>query len=113
MIELQGVALIGPVSDGLAVRANRLNVSGIHRGLFAHAGDHLGIDRNQGLGTALMGALLGHADDQQITASLHVEPFNPALRMYQRLGFVHAETRGVYWFMQRPPQSPGQLKIIS
>ena len=69
--------------------------------------------RNQGLGTALMGTLLGHADDQQITASLHVEPFNPALRMYQRLGFVHAETRGVYWFMQRPPQSPGQLKMIS
>ena len=58
--------------------------------------------RNQGLGTALMRALLGHADDQQLTLSLHVEPFNPALRLYQRLGFCHAETRGVYLFMQRP-----------
>lgn len=59
--------------------------------------------RNQGLGTALMRALLGHADGQQLTVALHVEPFNPALRLYERLGFVHAETRGVYWFMQRPP----------
>lgn len=59
--------------------------------------------RNQGLGTALMRALLGHADDQQLILSLHVEPFNPALRLYQRLGFVHVETRGVYLFMQRPP----------
>lgn len=59
--------------------------------------------RNQGLGTALMRALLEHGDDQQLTLSLHVEPFNPALRLYQRLGFVHAETRGVYLFMQRPP----------
>ncbi len=59
--------------------------------------------RHQGLGTALMDALLQHADCHQLTASLHVEPFNPALRLYERLGFVHAETRGVYLFMQRPP----------
>ena len=59
--------------------------------------------RNQGLGTALMRSVLRHADGQRLTASLHVEPFNPALRLYQRLGFVHAETRGVYLFMQRPP----------
>lgn len=59
--------------------------------------------RNQGLGTALMRSVLRHADGLQLTVSLHVEPFNPALRLYQRLGFVHAETRGVYLFMQRPP----------
>jgi GNAT superfamily N-acetyltransferase len=65
--------------------------------------------RNHGLGTALMRALLGHTDDQQLTLSLHVEPFNPALRLYQRLGFVHAETRGIYLFMQRPPTA-GSVK---
>lgn len=59
--------------------------------------------RNRGLGTALMHALLRHADCQQLTVSLHVEPFNPALRLYQRLGLAHAETRGVYLFMQRLP----------
>lgn len=59
--------------------------------------------RNQGLGTGLMHSLLKHADRRQLTVSLHVEPFNPALRLYLRLGFVHQETRGVYLFMQRPP----------
>ena len=33
--------------------------------------------------------------------SLHVEPFNPAKRMYERLGFVVSETRGLYEFMVR------------
>ncbi len=69
--------------------------------------------RNQGLGTSLMRALLVHADKHQLTLSLHVEPFNPALRLYQRLGFVSAETRGVYLFMQRPPSAQDQLKISS
>lgn len=67
--------------------------------------------RHQGLGTALMRSVLQHADCQQLTASLHVEPFNPALRLYQRLGFVHAETRGVYQFMQRPPNTTGSGSV--
>jgi GNAT superfamily N-acetyltransferase len=58
--------------------------------------------RNQGVGTALMRAAIEHAQDQRVPSSLHVEPFNPALRLYQRLGFVHVETRGVYLFMERP-----------
>ena len=69
--------------------------------------------RNHGLGTALMRALIGHADDQQLTASLHVEPFNPALRLYQRLGFVHAETRGMYLFMQRPPRESVENELVA
>lgn len=65
--------------------------------------------RNQGLGNALMCSLLQHADCHQLTVGLHVEPFNPALRLYQRLGFSQAETRGVYLFMQRPPTA-GSVK---
>lgn len=65
--------------------------------------------RNQGLGNAVMCSLLQHADCHQLTVGLHVEPFNPALRLYQRLGFSQAETRGVYLFMQRPPTA-GSVK---
>jgi ribosomal protein S18 acetylase RimI-like enzyme len=61
-----------------------------------------GAHRNRGLGTALMRALLEQAQAAGVPASLHVEPFNPALRLYRRLGFVHVETRGVYLFMERP-----------
>jgi GNAT superfamily N-acetyltransferase len=58
--------------------------------------------RNRGIGTALMRAVLEDAQAAGVPASLHVEPFNPALRLYMRLGFVHVETRGVYLYMERP-----------
>ncbi len=63
--------------------------------------------RNQGIGTRLMEELLRYADALGRQASLHVEPFNPAKRMYERMGFVASETRGLYEFMVRPvPGSP-------
>ena len=57
--------------------------------------------RGRGIGGALMRALLEHADAQGLLVTLHVEPFNPAMRLYTRLGFRPVETRGVYVFMQR------------
>ena len=37
--------------------------------------------------------------------TIHVESFNPALRFYQRLGFEHVDTNGVYFLMRwTPPQ---------
>lgn len=65
--------------------------------------------RNHGVGTALMRALLRHADAQSLQATLHVEPFNPAMRLYQRLGFTHVETRGIYHFMRRAPSVEDDL----
>lgn len=61
--------------------------------------------RNRGLGTRVMNALLCYADALPRQMSLHVEPFNPAKRMYERMGFVVSETRGLYEFMFRvvPP----------
>lgn len=58
-------------------------------------------DRCKGFGTALMHALITHADKSGLIVSLHVEPFNPAIRLYRRLGFVEIETRGYYVFMER------------
>ncbi|HUQ05934.1 MAG TPA: GNAT family N-acetyltransferase [Kofleriaceae bacterium] len=51
----------------------------------------------QGLGTALLRAVLAQATG---SVSIHVERFNPALRLYQRLGFVHEEDTGVYYRMR-------------
>jgi ribosomal protein S18 acetylase RimI-like enzyme len=59
--------------------------------------------RGRGIGSALMRALLQHAEGAGLPVSLHVEPFNPALRLYERLGFSRIETRGIYLFMRRDP----------
>ncbi len=58
--------------------------------------------RGQGVGTALMRSVLCYADDLGVPVNLHVEPFNPALRLYERLGFATVEMRGIYCYMQRP-----------
>lgn len=44
--------------------------------------------RGQGIGTQLLTALLALADDAYPAVSLSVSCDNPALRLYQRLGFV-------------------------
>ena len=53
----------------------------------------LAAHRNRGLGGALMRALIERADRAGVPVTLHVEPFNPALRLYQRLGY---SVRGPY-----------------
>ena len=46
--------------------------------------------------------------------TIHVERFNPALRLYERLGFTLAEDKGVYLFLEwrgdnsQPPTSNSQ-----
>ena len=61
--------------------------------------------RNRGVGSRLMHALLAYADGLGRPVSLHVEPFNPARRMYERLGFRIIETRGLYELMAREPRA--------
>jgi len=57
--------------------------------------------RNAGIGTRLMRALLGVADAESRSVTLHVEPDNPAQHLYRRLGFDLIEPRGVYDFLGR------------
>jgi ribosomal protein S18 acetylase RimI-like enzyme len=59
--------------------------------------------RGQGLGTAMMDRLLAAAGRQGLPVRLHVESFNPAYRLYERLGFKWLEDRGVYQFMEWRP----------
>ena len=54
--------------------------------------------RARGIGSVLLAGIL--ADGRRVT--IHVERMNPALRLYERLGFVLAEDRGVYLFLERP-----------
>jgi len=44
---------------------------------------------------------------------LHVEPFNPAYRMYRRAGFAWVRSTGVYHFLQRAPFAPEQPDQVS
>lgn len=57
-------------------------------------------ERAQGLGTRIVSAILAYARRLDAAVTLHVEPLNPAQRLYQRLGFTLAEDRGVYHFLQ-------------
>lgn len=60
--------------------------------------------RNKGLGTALMHWLMDEAKQTSKILTLHVEEFNPAYRLYQRLGFRSLEQRGIYMFMEWKPE---------
>ena len=64
-------------------------------------------NRGGGIGTALLTDLLGEARRAGKPVRIHVERFNPALRLYERLGFVRVEEQGVYWLMEwRPGENP-------
>ena len=55
--------------------------------------------RGRGIGTALVRALQDEAAGRNIDLTLHVEPDNPAQRLYLRLGFALIENRGIYDFL--------------
>ena len=59
--------------------------------------------RGLGIGSHLLRALLDEAGAAGKPVRIHVEKFNPALRLYERLGFSVIADHGVYWFMERPP----------
>jgi ribosomal protein S18 acetylase RimI-like enzyme len=64
-------------------------------------------DRGRGLGTALLADLIDEARASGAELTLHVEPDNPACRLYARLGFVLKERRGVYDFLGWKPAVAG------
>ena len=63
----------------------------------------LGAARNQRIGSFLLQQILDEATLSGKRVAIHVEKNNPALRLYQRLGFQVKEDKGVYWFMQWSP----------
>ena len=61
--------------------------------------------RGRGIGTSLLRSLMDEADASSRKLSIHVEQNNPALSLYDRLGFLPAGEHGVYVLMERPPAS--------
>jgi len=56
--------------------------------------------RNTGIGSALLRDLLAEAAKSGKPVRIHVERFNPALRLYRRLGFSQVADQGVYLLME-------------
>src|SRR5438067_2230566 len=53
--------------------------------------------RDAGIGTFLLTDLLGEAEQSGNPVRLHVEPWNRARRLYERLGFSRIAEHGLYW----------------
>jgi len=59
--------------------------------------------RGRGIGTALLKEVLAEAGAAGKRAGIAVEKFNPAQRLYRRLGFRDVEDLGVYLAMEWSP----------
>lgn len=82
--------------------------------------DHLLIDiallpewRNRGIGSAFMRAICDEAAAAGKGVVISVEKFNPAQRLYRRLGFREYAEDDVYWFMHWRPGQPAPLSCGS
>jgi ribosomal protein S18 acetylase RimI-like enzyme len=56
--------------------------------------------RGAGIGTKLLRDLQEEVRSAGKSLTIHVERFNPALRLYERLGFQQIEDKGVYLLME-------------
>lgn len=61
--------------------------------------------RNGGLGTILLKEVLEAGTAAKLPIRIHVELDNPALHLYQRLGFVQLQEDGLYYLMERRPET--------
>jgi ribosomal protein S18 acetylase RimI-like enzyme len=59
--------------------------------------------RNAEIGSALLHELMAEAAAAGKPVSIHVERYNPALRLYTRLGFVPIGEHGVYFLLEWTP----------
>jgi len=62
--------------------------------------------RGQGIGSSLLAAVVAEADAEVLPVRLHVEPWSPAKRLYERLGFRTLQVNGIYELMERAPAIP-------
>ncbi len=59
--------------------------------------------RNSGIGSALLQEVLEQGKNHNLPVTIHVEQFNPAMRLYKRMGFRQKEDKGVYLLMEWSP----------
>jgi ribosomal protein S18 acetylase RimI-like enzyme len=60
--------------------------------------------RNQGIGHSLLTDIINNAAKANKPVRIHVERYNPAMHLYERLGFVRIGDTGVYYLMEKAPQ---------
>lgn len=61
--------------------------------------------RRKGIGTNLLQELIKKSKAVQKKLSLHVEPDNPALKLYKQMGFIYIKNNGRHYFMERNPEN--------
>ena len=59
--------------------------------------------RNRGIGTMYLQAVLEEGQSAGLPVRIHVEHNNPALRLYERLGFQKVTENGIYFLMEKLP----------
>jgi GNAT superfamily N-acetyltransferase len=64
--------------------------------------------RNRGIGARVIGALQQEATDAGVRITIHVERFNPARSLYDRLGFRPIDEHGVYLLLEWTPDRAQQ-----
>jgi GNAT superfamily N-acetyltransferase len=64
--------------------------------------------RGQGTGTRLLTELLAEAQAAAMPLQMHVEQFNRARRLYDRLGFRQIAVQGIYLLLEWSPSPGGQ-----
>lgn len=69
--------------------------------------------RKGGLGTSILRDLMADGEAAGKPVTIHVEVYNPAMQLYQRLGFKPIEERGPYLLMEWRPASAPQLNTAS
>jgi ribosomal protein S18 acetylase RimI-like enzyme len=70
--------------------------------------------RGRGIGTALLTDILAEGERTARPVTIHVESFNPAQRLYERLGFVKIASNGVHHLLERKPSvdDPAQAEFL-
>jgi ribosomal protein S18 acetylase RimI-like enzyme len=59
--------------------------------------------RDQGIGSSLLAGVLDEGEARGLPVTIHVESFNRALRLYERLGFRPIAEHGAYYLLEWKP----------
>src|SRR5687767_5080902 len=68
--------------------------------------------RNSGIGSALLRDILEQGKDLNLPVTIHVEQFNPAMHLYNRMGFRQKEDKGVYVLMEWSPANKERTEHV-
>lgn len=66
--------------------------------------------QGKGVGTSILKSIILESEKSNKKISIHVEYYNPGLRLYERLGFKKVDDTGIYFYMERIPQQAAEVK---